>query len=103
LTHTVKPHVYYVPKENVAHFVEEFCHTDYLSLNSSYVLPVTDLPATITSFSFDGKTKSVYNYFAGPRELYELEKMIDRTAETNRWIDTSKIVDQYEVISILAS
>lgn len=30
LTHTVKPHVYYVPKENVAHFVEEFCRIDYI-------------------------------------------------------------------------
>jgi hypothetical protein len=29
--------------------------------------------------------------------------MIDRTAETDRWIDTSKIVDQYEVISLLVS
>ena len=47
-------------------------------------LTSNDLPATITSFSFDGKTKSIYNYFAGPRELYELEKMIDRTAETDR-------------------
>ena len=41
LTHTVKPHVYYVPKENVARLVEEFYRIDYLSLNSSYVLPVT--------------------------------------------------------------
>lgn len=30
LTHTVKPHVYYVPKENVARFVEEFYHIDYI-------------------------------------------------------------------------
>lgn len=30
LTHTVKLHVYYVPKEKVARFVEEFYHIDYI-------------------------------------------------------------------------
>ncbi|MBK8147125.1 MAG: hypothetical protein IPK58_02630 [Acidobacteria bacterium] len=41
-------------------------------------MSLTDLPTTITSFSLDGETKTVVNYFGAPRQLESLEDAIDR-------------------------
>jgi uncharacterized protein DUF6438 len=48
---------------------------------------VTDLPTTIVSVTRDGRSKQVVDYFGAPESLKELEKQIDETARTKRWID----------------
>lgn len=87
LTGGVRPHIYQVSKESVANLVDEFHRIDYLSLNDTYYVSITDLSATITSITTNGSTKSVYNYLGGPRELFELEYKIDEVAGTRFWVE----------------
>lgn len=86
-TQELRPHVYQVPKDNVASLIDEFYRIDYFSLNDTYLVPITDLPTTITWISVNGTEKSVYNYLGGPPELFELERKIDEVALTKRWFE----------------
>ena len=47
---------------------------------------VTDLPTTRTSVTRGDETKTVENYFRGPRGLKELEDLIDEVTKSSRWI-----------------
>jgi hypothetical protein len=47
---------------------------------------VTDLPSTFVTISRDGRTKRIEDYFGAPEGLKQLERQIDETARTKRWI-----------------
>ncbi len=75
-THKISP-------EAVQKLVKLFQKKDFLSMKDRYEtnefgMSLTDLPTTITSFSLDGETKTVVNYFGAPRQLESLEDAIDR-------------------------
>lgn len=82
-----RPHVYQVPVDEVQGLLMHIDAIDYFSLNNSYIARATDLPATITSVTVNGTTKGVYNYVAGPQELYELEYKIDDVARVRDWVE----------------
>ena len=73
-------HIYQISQEEIKNLVNEFVRIDYFSLKDRYEASITDLPSTTTSIMIDGKTKSVYNYYGAPNELYQIEKTIDETA-----------------------
>ena len=47
---------------------------------------VSDLPSRITTIYRDGEVKSVLNYFRGPEELEQFERLIDTVANTAQWV-----------------
>jgi hypothetical protein len=47
---------------------------------------VTDLPTAFVTITRDGRTKRVEDYFGAPEGLKQLERLIDDTARTKRWI-----------------
>lgn len=77
-----------ISQDEVARLVSRFNDTHYFSLNDKYDSAV-DTPWTVTSITIDGKIKSV-SHIAGdrdaPRELTELEDMIDVVAKSEQWV-----------------
>jgi hypothetical protein len=78
----------------VRELFERFRKAEYFWLLDSYNSAVTDLPSQITTIVFDGRRKSVHDY-AGqmigmPDVVSELERQIDDTANTARWIGTDE-------------
>lgn len=75
-----------ISTKDVAMLIKRFQEIDYFSLKESYTRPVTDLSTTVTSLTLGDRSKTVRNYAGAPRELIELEKLIDRTANVQQWV-----------------
>jgi Domain of unknown function (DUF6438) len=69
-----------------------FAKADYFALADEYAgYDVTDMPTSITSYTHDGRTKTIKHYHGdqkAPQALYDLEAAIDQIAGTDRWIGT---------------
>jgi hypothetical protein len=80
---------------SVESLVKEFNDIDYFALEDEYITiknadgsetSVTDLPTTITTFTFAGKQKKVIDYIGAPKRLVELEDDIDKVVNSKRWV-----------------
>jgi uncharacterized protein DUF6438/ankyrin repeat protein len=49
-------------------------------------ISITDAPTTFVWLTSAGRSKSVEDYIGAPEDLKQLEKQIDETARTKRWI-----------------
>jgi hypothetical protein len=82
-----------IPHESVDRLVEAYRKARFFSLLDSYVAGVTDGPWYTISLSFDGRTKTVQDYFGlkvgMPGAVVDLERLVDELAGTNRWIKGS--------------
>jgi hypothetical protein len=76
--------------------VKEFIDINYFDLRDDYTTIrnpdgtetfVTDLPTTITSLTFAGKSKKIVDYVGAPERLMELEDKIDRVVNSKRWVN----------------
>lgn len=83
-----------IPKEDVAALYEAFVKADFMTLKDSYRAPITDLPEYRVGIRFDGHEKTVLDYMgqgAGmPAAVSDLEKLIDKTAGTEKWIKAAE-------------
>jgi hypothetical protein len=74
----------------VQQLVETFRRADYFWLFDEYRYSVTDNPSTVTSISFDGRSKTVFDYVGleegMPTAVRDLEKEIDRRIDAERWL-----------------
>src|SRR5688572_19820074 len=75
-----------IPASSVAALLATARRIGFFELQDSYRAAISDLPTTFVTITADGRTKRVENYFGGPQGLRELEKQIDATARTDRWI-----------------
>jgi hypothetical protein len=83
-----------ITPDQVQELTNAFKEADYFNLKDEYKAPVTDLATTTTSFTLDGKTKTVSNYGGclegspdkAPQALCDLEKHIDLIAHAAQWI-----------------
>ena len=76
-----------IPPEQVNRLVHALHTMGFFTMQDRYDNRyITDLPATTTSFESGATTKSVYNYYGAPAELRAIERLIDQTAGTERWI-----------------
>lgn len=57
----------------------------FFKLNDRYEGRVTDLPTRITTVTKDDVTKTVRNYYGGPKGLHDLEQLIDEVTNSARW------------------
>ncbi len=79
-----------IPKKDVRALYAAFRKADFFWLFDSYHAPITDLPTYTVAISIDGHSMSVADY-AGrsvgmPKAVADLEQLIDKTANTERWI-----------------
>jgi len=82
-----------ITADQLKELVVDFQNADYFNLPDKYTAPVMDMPTTITSFSLDGKTKTVSNYGGclsgspekAPQALCDLEKKIDALTNSAQW------------------
>ena len=58
----------------------------FFELRNRYSAMITDLPTTFVKIKGGGRSKRVEDYVAGPDELKELQRLIDETARTKRWV-----------------
>ena len=79
-----------IPKRDVRALYRAFRSADFFWLYDSYHAPITDLPTYTVTISYDGHVKAVEDYAgmsAGmPHSVSDLERLIDKTANTARWI-----------------
>jgi hypothetical protein len=74
--------------------VKKIDEINFFNLNDRYDgknpdgsgVTVTDLPTRKTSVTRGGRTKTVENYFRGPKGLKELEDLIDELTKAADWI-----------------
>lgn len=79
-----------VPQEKVRALYDAFVKADFFWTLDEYVAPITDLPTSTVTISFDGKQKMVVDYAGGhvgmPKVIDDLEDAIDALAGTKEWI-----------------
>ena len=78
---------YKIPVSDVRKLLEKFQKTYFFSLNDKYEAAVTDNPSTTVTITINGKTKSVYDYVAGPKKLKDLQNYIDEIAKLGELIN----------------
>jgi hypothetical protein len=71
----------------VAALVQAVDRIRFFELEDKYHQMITDLPTTFVTVTRDGRSKRVEDYFGAPESLKELEREIDQTAGTARWIN----------------
>lgn len=76
-----------ISQDKVKEIVDEFYQADYFLLQDEYTEDITDMPATITSITIDGKTKEVLNRYGAPKKLADLENKIDEITNSKSWVD----------------
>ncbi len=86
----VGKHQAHIPADRVRALYDAFVKADFFWTFDEYRARITDLPTYQVSISFDGRTKSVFDY-AGqavgmPKEISELENAIDAAAGTKKWV-----------------
>jgi hypothetical protein len=84
-------HLAHVPDATVRRLFDAFVRADFFWTYDEYRSPVTDLPTSIVTISFDGHSKTVVDY-AGeqqglPKAVADLEDAIDAAAGTRHWIE----------------
>jgi hypothetical protein len=84
-----------ISPDQVRDLVAAFEQADYFNLKDDYTAPVTDLPTTITSVTFDGQTKTISNYGGcfelegdekAPQALCDFEARIDAVTNSAQWV-----------------
>ena len=72
------------------HFFELKDRYDRKENPDGSITRVTDLPTCITTVTKGSQTKRVEDYFGGPKELEELERLIDEATASSSWIGRNK-------------
>ncbi len=66
--------------------IRQFHDIKFFQLLPEYTASISDMATTIVSFSEDGHTKAVRDYFNAPDELTKLERQIERAVNSHQWL-----------------
>lgn len=72
-------------KEEYKYLIEAFVDADFFDLKDEYTDNITDLPTRYISFSHDGKSKKIKDYYGAPEKLGELELMVRSYLDRVGW------------------
>ena len=75
------------PPEYVNEVFQAFADGNFWDYEDEYTDNISDLPTTNISFTHDGKTKKIRDYYGAPKSLKELEKKVENLLETLVWQD----------------
>jgi hypothetical protein len=74
-----------LPPETVQELVNDFDKIQFFSLKDEYTGAITDLPTTYISFTYQGKSKKIRDYYGAPESLKNLEKKIAEFVSDEGW------------------
>jgi hypothetical protein len=75
-----------IPVSRVAFLAETVDRMRFFELDDRYRQLVMDLPTTFVTVIRGGRFKRIEDYFGAPKSLKDLERQIDDTAGTARWV-----------------
>ena len=87
-----------IPRAQVRRLYNAFRKAQFFWLYDAYRAPITDLPEYHIGISYDGHSMDVVDYMGQgigmPRAVVDLERLIDKTAHTERWVKTDPAVQR---------
>ena len=75
----------YFSIEDVKSLVKAFEEANFFGLQDEYTARVSDMSTVYVSFTQNGKTKKIKDYYNAPELLKQLEKMIEKMAFSTGW------------------
>jgi hypothetical protein len=74
-----------ISKEELKTWVDAFEKAKFNSLNDEYLGMITDFPIKYITYTHNGKTKKIKERSNAPKELTDLEKLLDAYADSGGW------------------
>lgn len=72
------------PEETKALF-DAFAAVNFFDFEDEYTSTISDLSTTYISFSHDGQSKKIKDYYGAPDELDKLENRVEEIAKSDGW------------------
>lgn len=72
-------------KEEYKQLVDAFVDADFFDFKDEYTDNITDLPTRYISFTHNGKSKKIKDYYGAPEKLGELELMVRSYLDRVGW------------------
>lgn len=67
-------------KKEIRNLQKSFDNSDFFSFENEYTDKITDLPSTYISYTNNGQTKQIRDYYGAPEKLKELEEILNEIA-----------------------
>ncbi|PWK27925.1 hypothetical protein LV89_01332 [Arcicella aurantiaca] len=71
-----------IPQGTVNSLIEKFRTAHFFSFKNQYTAQISDFPTTYISFTDQGKTKKIMDYYQAPQSLKKLEEYISDLVKT---------------------
>lgn len=71
--------------ETVNELFKAFEEADFWAFEDEYTDNIADLPTTYITFTHDGKSKKIKDYYNAPEQLKDLEKKVEALIESTLW------------------
>jgi len=71
-----------LPQGTVEKLIDKFRTANFFSFQNQYTARVSDFPTTYISFTDQGKTKTIMDYYKAPESLKKLEGYINELVKT---------------------
>ncbi|MDD4236901.1 MAG: DUF6438 domain-containing protein [Bacteroidales bacterium] len=68
-------------KTEIKNLKKTFAKSDFFSFENEYTGKITDLPSTYISYTHNGQTKKIRDYYGAPEKLKELEEILNKIAQ----------------------
>ena len=75
------------PPDHVNELFQAFADGNFWDYEDEYTDNISDLATTYITFSHDGQTKKITDYYGSPQSLKDLEKRVEKLLETLVWQD----------------
>lgn len=74
-----------IGQEKAKTIFDAFQNANFWAFEDEYTSNISDLPTTFLTFSHDGKSKKIKDYYGSPDELKALEKMLEELVDEDGW------------------
>ena len=74
-----------ISEKNFLRLMKKVEGIGFFRLNDRYEGRITDLPTRITTVTKGDVSKTVRNYYGGPKGLHDLEQLIDEVTNSAQW------------------
>lgn len=72
--------------EDIAKLKDAFDKAKFFDMENEYSSQISDIPSTYVSLTYAGNTKKIKDKQHAPKELKDLEKMLDDIANSDGWV-----------------
>jgi len=74
-----------LPVEETRALFDAFAAVDFFAFEEKYTSNISDLSTTFISFSHNGQSKKIEDYYGAPDELDKLENRVEAIAKSEGW------------------